>query len=124
MDEMQQVNNSGAGKSASVPPEIRGWNWGAFFLNWIWGLGNGVYISLLSLVPVVGIIMPFILGAKGNQWAWQHQKWDSVEHFKEHQRKWSMWGVGIFIAGIVFGILIIVVGILHPASVNTSNYNQ
>ena len=29
--------------SVGVPNEIKGWNWGAFFFNWIWGVCNGVY---------------------------------------------------------------------------------
>ena len=33
-------NTSGYGSLASMPPEIRHWNWGAFFLTWIWGIGN------------------------------------------------------------------------------------
>jgi len=23
-----------------VPAEIDRWNWGAFLLNWVWGIGN------------------------------------------------------------------------------------
>lgn len=34
-----------------VPPEIDRWNWGAFLLNWIWGVGNNTFIALLTLVP-------------------------------------------------------------------------
>lgn len=34
-------------------------NWGAFSLTLIWGIGNRCYITLLCLVPIVGIIMPF-----------------------------------------------------------------
>jgi hypothetical protein len=84
----------------SVPPEIRGWNWGAFLLNWIWGIGNNTFIALLTLVPVFGLIMPFVLGAKGNHWAWRNRRWDSVEHFRRVQRKWAIWGAIIWIAGI------------------------
>ncbi|WP_281405489.1 hypothetical protein [Mesorhizobium sp. B2-6-4] len=25
---------------AEIPAELDRWNWGAFFLNWIWGIGN------------------------------------------------------------------------------------
>ena len=37
-----------------IPPEIDRWNWGAFLLSWIWGVGNNTFIALLSLVPIVG----------------------------------------------------------------------
>jgi len=35
-------NYSGQGDlpEADMPAEIRRWNWGAFFLTWIWGVGN------------------------------------------------------------------------------------
>jgi hypothetical protein len=51
---------------ADIPEEIDRWNWGAFLLNWIWGLGNNTFIALLTLVPFVGLVMPFVLGAKGS----------------------------------------------------------
>ncbi|HLH89365.1 MAG TPA: hypothetical protein VKX28_13005 [Xanthobacteraceae bacterium] len=46
-------NTSGEGERAVVPPEIRRWNWGAFPLHWIWGIGNDTYIALLTLIPLV-----------------------------------------------------------------------
>ncbi len=49
-----------------IPPEIRRWNWGAFLLNWIWGIGNQTYIALLALIPGVNLVMLFVLGAKGS----------------------------------------------------------
>lgn len=85
----------------AIPPEIDRWNWGAFLLNWIWGIGNNTYIALLSLVPLVNVVMPFVLGAKGSRWAWRNGRWDSVEHFKRVQRKWAIWGAIIWVASIV-----------------------
>jgi len=90
-------NTSGMGKSATLPPEIKGWNWGAFWLSWIWGIRNRTYIAFLAFIPYVGFVMAFILGAKGNKWAWQNQKWDSIEQFKKSQRRWAMWGLIIFL---------------------------
>lgn len=63
-------NTSGQGKSAVVPPEIDRWNWGAFLLNWIWGIGNNTFIALLMFVPFVNVVMAFILGVKGSTWRW------------------------------------------------------
>ncbi len=86
---------------AEIPAEIDRWNWGAFLLTWIWGVGNGVLISLLVFVPFFGIlIMPFVLGAKGSAWAWRNRRWDSVEHFKRVQRLWAIWGVVVWIGMI------------------------
>jgi hypothetical protein len=84
---------SGMGKESVLPPEIKGWNWGAFFLSWIWGIGNSTYIALLMFVPFVNFVMPFVLGAKGNKWAWQNRTWRDVEHFKHTQRKWTIAGL-------------------------------
>lgn len=92
-----QANTSGQGPQSIVPLEIRGWNWGAFLLNWIWGIGNGTFIALLTFVPLVGFVMPFVLGAKGNEWAWRNRVWRDVEHFKSTQRKWGWAGLAIVV---------------------------
>jgi hypothetical protein len=84
-----------------IPPEIDRWNWGAFLLNWIWGIGNNTFIALLALIPLIGFVMMFVLGANGSRWAWRNGRWDSVEHFKRVQRKWAIWGVVLWIAWIV-----------------------
>ena len=86
------------------------WNWGAFLLNWIWGLGNSTYIALLMFVPFVNIAMPFVLGFRGNEWAWRNRKWDSLEQFKSVQKKWAIWGLivwlafGVMFVGLFFGL--------------------
>jgi Cytochrome oxidase complex assembly protein 1 len=85
----------------AIPAEIDRWNWGAFLLNWIWGVGNNTFIALLTLVPMVGLVMPFVLGVKGSAWAWRNGRWDSIEHFKRVQRLWAIWGVVIWLGGIV-----------------------
>ena len=85
-----------------IPPEIDRWNWGAFLLSWIWGVGNNTFIALLALIPIVGqLVMPFVLGFNGSRWAWRNGRWDSVEHFKRVQRLWAIWGAIIWLGGIV-----------------------
>jgi hypothetical protein len=111
------VNTSGQGfLIGDVPPEIKEWNWGAFFLTWIWGIGNRVWLALIGLapVPLVGLAMMIILGIKGNEWAWQCKKWDSVEQFRHRQRIWMYWGIAGFLAPFVFilGWVLIIVGLL------------
>ncbi len=98
-------NTSGHGKMAMLPPEIKGWNWGAFFFNWLWGIANNTYIALLCFIPFVNIIMIFILGAKGNEWAWQNKRWNSIEHFKRVQKNWALVGFILFILSIIIWIL-------------------
>jgi len=80
-------NTSGQGKKAIVPPEIDRWNWGAFLLNWIWGIGNNTFIALLMFVPFVNFIMPFVLGVKGSTWAWQNRSRISKKTFNNRKSK-------------------------------------
>ena len=88
--------------ATAAPAEVKRWNWGAFLLTWIWGIGNQVWIALLALIPLVGFVMMFVLGAKGNEWAWEKRRWDSVESFHSTQRKWAIAGL------IVYGALIVI----------------
>jgi hypothetical protein len=112
---MQIMSNSQAIVDPTpIPPEVDRWNWGAFLLNWIWGVGNNTFIALLALIPLVGLVMMFVLGAKGSRWAWRNGRWDSVEHFKRVQRRWAIWGAVVWIASIVLcvGIFVGVFSIL------------
>src|ERR1700722_17397812 len=101
-------NTSGEGERAHVPAEIDRWNWGAFLLNWIWGIGNDTYVALLMFVPVVNFVMLFVLGAKGSAWAWRNKRWRAVEHFKRVQRKWAIVGAIIWLGFIGFYAIFIV----------------
>jgi len=85
---------------AEIPPELDRWNWGAFFLNWIWGIGNSTFIALLALVPLVNIVMIFVLGARGSRWAWQNGTWRDAEHFRRTQRNWAIAGLVVWVVGI------------------------
>lgn len=110
-------NTSGQGSAAPVPPEIDRWNWGAFLLNWIWGIGNNTFIALLMFVPLVNVVMAFVLGAKGSTWAWRNKRWDSIEHFKQTQRKWAIWSVIVYalmIASLV-GLFFLVSSLLKSS---------
>jgi hypothetical protein len=89
-------NTSGQGASAIVPEEIKGWSWAGFSLTWIWGIFNGVLISLLALIPFFAFVWAIVLGIKGREWAWRNKKWDSVEHFRNSQRPWDIAGIVIF----------------------------
>lgn len=107
-------NNSGQGPNSSVPESIKNhFNWGVLLLTWLWGIGNKTYITFiviaLCLIPVVG---PFIslgvqiwFGFKGNEWAWQNKKWESVEHFHRVQKNWAIAGLALILIGIALSIL-------------------
>jgi hypothetical protein len=106
-------NLSATSSVASVPAEIRGWNWGAFLFSFIWAFGNrlwgwgtlGLVLTLLGFViPFLGLVPAIILGIKGNEWAWHAGHWNSIQHFKDTQRKW-VWAWLICVG--VFTILIV-----------------
>lgn len=106
---------------------IKGWNWGAFFFNSLWGLFNGVYwpivVNIIVAIPMlcfvnevfiamgqfVNLIVCIILGIKGNELSWNSsKKWKGVEEFKRVQKKWSkavLWW-------IIIAVLLILVPIL------------
>jgi hypothetical protein len=118
-------NTSGLGAASQLPPELRGWNWGAFLLTWIWGIGNNVWVALIAMVGeihcvgwVISIVMAIILGARGNEWAWQKKKWDSIESFRKTQRTWMWWGVGKIILQflLMVSIAILVISLIMIAA--------
>ncbi len=90
-------NTSGQGKDAFVPAEVaEKFNWGAFCWTLIWGLTYKKPIALLvlvlGLIPVVGVMANLGLsvwfGIKGNTWAWQARRYESVEDFHKRQKRW------------------------------------
>ncbi len=110
-------NTSGMGKLYAVPPEVEGWSWGAFFMSWIWAIGNRTWIGLLALVPYLGFIMAIVLGVNGRKWAWQNKRWDDIEHFNRVQRRWSIWGSCL--------VLIPTIGIIAAVAIPAyHNYNS
>jgi hypothetical protein len=117
---MQSSNNSGQGEGTAVPPEAQGLNWGSFFFTWIWAIVNNagalwIVIGLLAgwLWPIPNIV--FLI--KGNELAWQNKRWDSVEAFKAHQRKWAIAGLILLgISLVVFCISMILILVLSAAS--------
>lgn len=103
----REAATSTQSRGDQLPPEIRGWNWGAFFMSWLWGIFNKVWISLIVLV--LPVIWNFVLGAKGNEWAWRNKSWDSVEHFKRTQRTWAIVGLILFLLGLAIWAIYVIV---------------
>ncbi|MEO1065756.1 MAG: cytochrome c oxidase assembly factor Coa1 family protein, partial [Pseudomonadota bacterium] len=92
---------------APIPPHLNKWNWGAFWLNWIWGIAHSTYIALLMFVPFVNLVMVFVLGAKGSKWAWKNRVWRDEEHFVKTQRGWAIAGWCLLFFMIVFTVAIL-----------------
>ena len=80
-------------------------------MSWIWGLGNKTYIALLGLIPGVNIVMAFVLGARGSEWAWKNKKWESAEQFTRIQGLWSAFGWGLF-TGYTIALVLLVIALV------------
>ena len=106
-------NNSGGGSAITPPAGVKGWSWGAFIWQGIWAIFNRTWIGLLAFVPYIGLIFAFYLGFKGRELAWRNKRWDSLEHFNRVQRSWSRWGVIIFLALILLGVLAAIAPFLY-----------
>lgn len=91
---------------AAIPEGVKGWSWGAFVLNWIWAIGNKTWIGLLALLPVVNIVLIFVLGFKGREWAWKNNTWRDLEHFNQVQRKWNIAGFIVLAVALPVGFAI------------------
>lgn len=105
LDNSENIENNSGMKEGAVPEEIKGWSWGAFFLNWIWAIGNKSWIGLFAIIPYVGFIISIYLGIKGRELAWKNKRWESVEHFNRVQKSWSKWAVVIVLGGMLLGIV-------------------
>ena len=115
------ANNSGQGPGTPVPPELQGWCWSGFLLTWIWCIPHAAWTGLVvtlvagflgqimtrvAHIPIpLGLIGPIYCGLKGNEWAWQGRRWESIQQFRETQRVWVIWGIVIVAVGIVIGII-------------------
>ena len=110
---VQPTYQPGLGKLTILPPSESGWNWGAFFFTWIWGLFNGAYVTLWGLllwfVPLGNIVWAIVCGLHGNRWAWQGRPWASAQEFRSAQHKWAVAALIVFIVALVVPILVVLV---------------
>ena len=80
---------------------------GAFVLTVPFGIGNGVYLSLLSLIPIFGFFWSFVCGAKGYEWAQNAKTYASVESFNEVMESWDRAGKVLFVVEIFMAIAVV-----------------
>lgn len=114
------ANNSGMGAASVLPEELKGLNGGAFLLSLFWSIAHSTWIGLLCLVPYLGWIMCFILLFKGNEFAWQNRKWESIEQFKKVQQIWLYWGIGVIVVSLVLGFGFGILGALFASRTPTN----
>ena len=119
VDPSKYDSRSGKGESSVIPPEAKGWNWGAFGLSILWGIYYNVWISLWCFVPIVGFFVSIYLGVKGNELAWKKNGWISVDDFQKAQKKWQAWGIIAFILSILY-----VLGSFSNAGSENNDYSM
>jgi hypothetical protein len=102
-------------KNAPTPKEIHHFNWGAFGLPFIWGFYHKTWsvivLYILSFIisffiPLIGLIFLLAIGYYANAFAWEKNKYKSIEDFLYLQKKWKVWGITFFIINILLNIFI------------------
>lgn len=101
-------------------------NWGAFFLTWIWGLFNNTYITLIVLpicfIPKIGSLLVFFLaiyfGMQGNKWALKNKKYKSKLSFLKNQKIIAIVGLMLHTTFIISAIIWNEMNMLYPPTVD------
>ena len=110
-------------KDNEIPAEIKHFNWGAFLMNWIWGIMHKKYITLLyfpaCIIPVIGpILISIWFGLEGNKWAWKSKNWESIEQFNEVQTNWvKLWIILAVVTIIILLKIFIVLTLIGNTSI-------
>jgi len=81
---------------------------------------GAAWIFLVMWLPFGGIIWAIVCGTKGNEWSWRGKQWESVQHFKDVQRKWAIAALVCFLVLAAFVVLMIIVGALTPDTTTTT----
>lgn len=101
------------------PRNITKFNWGAFLAWHLWGFANGQ-----SLIAILGWILSFFsnifpliwliylgisiyLGFNGNRMSWEGKTWDSIDAFEKSQRRWTIFGMIMLFASIIYFLTIV-----------------
>ena len=103
------INKSDKNMYREFPQELKRFNWGAFLMNWIWGVMHKKYITLLvipaMLIPIIApLALSIWFGFVGNRWAWESKNWSGIEEFNESQKMW----IRLWLAMTIFVILLFV----------------
>ncbi len=114
------INTSGM--KSTVPPEIAAlkWNWGAFFLPFLWTANHkmawgwgifvlGLFMRLPSLLGGFFALLYFAaavyVGLKGHTLGWQNRHFEGgFPQYIAVQKRWLAWGLAIFVLSVLVGL--------------------
>jgi len=87
---------------------VRGWNWGACLATplGIWPFAHrlrrlAIAAAVISVTPVAAVFVlafAIYLGKHGNELAWRHRPFRSLEEFQATQLAWRRWGIRVWVA--------------------------
>jgi hypothetical protein len=118
-----------SGQNAGVPPEVAQlqWNWGAFFLNWLWCLNHGLVLwgvlilvvptllRIVHLAPLGSLLVlaaAIYMGINGYKLGWQNRRFEGgIPQFLEVEKAWMKWGIAVFVIGVVLFIIAVIVAV-------------
>lgn len=114
----------------NLPEDYKRFNWGAFWLSWIWGIFNKTYITFLAIPAIIiNLFVPFAsiglniwFGVKGNEWAWKNKKWHDLDSFNNTQRKWAIGGT--IYAIVFFFLCLFLIAIFFMAFFNVMTHSK
>ena len=128
------IENLSGVNNGELYSTLNKFNWGAFFLTWIWGVGNRTYITFLALpafvfslfVPIAHLAFAIWFGVKGNEWAWKNNKWVDAEGFNKSQKIWAILGtvIGLFLTCLKIGIIVFMIVLLFTSGVADKAYDK
>lgn len=84
-------------KPASAP---EGLNWGAFFLPFWWSIAHSAWLWMVLSIffsPIISVVLLIT----GNKVGWENRKFTGTDQFRSVQKVWAIWGVVLFLLGIV-----------------------
>jgi len=105
-DKIKTIINSNKKSPGNMPVNLKGFNWGAFLLTFIWGIPHKAWITLWA-IPLIWFQLPFGLnwvllfalqiycGIKGNDWAYAVDYKKTEYEFKMKQIKWTIFAFAL-----------------------------
>lgn len=115
-DKIREIYRQYINSPNDMPAALKGFNWGAFLLTFIWGIPHKAWATLWA-IPLIWFQLPLGLnwilllglqvwcGIKGNEWAYKIDYKKSNYEFKMKQIKWTIFALALQLLLPVFFIV-------------------